>query len=148
LEGDSEHRTVTDAEKERWNNAGGGGGGTLTVETDPTVPDWAKQPNPPAESDPTVPAWAKKSEKPVYGWDEITDKPFTNGKLNAECLPEGAVTGGGSENAVEYIEQTLTEEQKAQARKNIGAAPAYTYGTEDLIDGVSPLETGTMYFFY
>lgn len=27
-------------------------------------------------------------------------------------------------------------------------APLYTYGTEDLIAGVSPLATGTLYFVY
>ena len=125
-----------------------GGGGGSTQETDPTVPAWAKQPTPPAESDPTVPAWAKQDKKPAYGWDEITDKPFTNGKLNADCLPDDIGSGGGSENAVEYTEQTLTEEQKAQARANIGAAAAYTYGKSDLVDGVSYLAPGTMYFTY
>ena len=30
----------------------------------------------------------------------------------------------------------------------IGAAPAYTYGTEDLTTGTSPLETGKLYFVY
>ena len=32
--------------------------------------------------------------------------------------------------------------------ENVGAAPAYTYGTEDLVAGVSPLETGKIYFVY
>ena len=77
LEGDSEHRTVTDDEKERWNS----NGGTITQETDPTVPAWAKKTNPPTAAD-------------------------------------------------------------------IGAAPAYTYGTEDLTPGVSPLPAGTLYFVY
>jgi hypothetical protein len=36
----------------------------------------------------------------------------------------------------------------ATARVNIGAAPAYTYGTEDLTPGVSPLPTGTLHFVY
>ena len=31
---------------------------------------------------------------------------------------------------------------------SIGAAPAYTYGTEDLTAGTSALETGTLYFVY
>lgn len=87
-----------------------------------------------SEKDPTVPDWAKQPNKPTYKWSEIEDKPDD--------------IGGGSENAVEYIEQTLTEEQKAQARENIGAAPAYTYGTEDLTPGVSPLPTGTLHFVY
>lgn len=30
----------------------------------------------------------------------------------------------------------------------IGAAPAYTYGQTDLTPGVSPLETGKLYFVY
>ena len=30
----------------------------------------------------------------------------------------------------------------------IGAAPAYSYGTEDLIAGSSALETGKLYFVY
>lgn len=29
-----------------------------------------------------------------------------------------------------------------------GASPQYTYGTEDLVAGVSPLETGKLYFVY
>lgn len=33
-------------------------------------------------------------------------------------------------------------------RKTIGAAPAYSYGTEDLVAGVSELKTGTLYFVY
>lgn len=32
--------------------------------------------------------------------------------------------------------------------ESIGAAPAYTYGTEDLVAGTSPLETGKLYFVY
>ena len=32
--------------------------------------------------------------------------------------------------------------------ESIGAAPAYTYGTEDLTAGTSPLETGKLYFVY
>lgn len=69
-------------------------------ESDPTVPAWAKQPNPPLfnESDPTVPAWAKEANPPTPA--------------------------------------------------EIGAAPAYTYGTEDLTPGVSPLPTGTLHFVY
>lgn len=36
----------------------------------------------------------------------------------------------------------------ATARANLGAAPKYTYGTEDLEPGVTPLETGTLHFVY
>lgn len=32
--------------------------------------------------------------------------------------------------------------------EDIDAAPAYTYGTEDLVAGESELETGKIYFVY
>lgn len=35
-----------------------------------------------------------------------------------------------------------------EARTNLGAAPAYSYGTEDLVAGTSPLAAGTLYFVY
>ena len=62
-------------------------------------------------------------------WDSLQDKPFSalgsglavdeNGVLSAQG-------GGGSANAVQYVAQTLTDEQKAQARANIGASPIPT----------------------
>lgn len=36
----------------------------------------------------------------------------------------------------------------SSARTNLGAAPAYTYGTSDLTAGTSSLETGKMYLVY
>lgn len=63
-------------------------------------------------------------------WDSVQDKPFSklgsglsvdeNGVLSAEG------GGGGSANAVQYVAQTLTDEQKKQARANIGASPIPT----------------------
>ena len=35
-----------------------------------------------------------------------------------------------------------------KARENLGAAPVYDYGTEDLTAGTSELETGKLYFVY
>lgn len=149
-EGNIYYRLTGETEWRNYTNVAGGGGGGIMEESDPTVPTWAKQATKPkytaeevgarpadwtpTESDPTVPAWAKQPNKPTYKWDEIEDKPDE--------------IGGGSENAVEYTAQTLTENQKTQARTNISAAPAYTYGTEDLEAGVSPLPKGTLYFVY
>lgn len=58
-------------------------------------------------------------------WDSLQDKPFStlggglsvdeNGVLSAEG------GGGGSANAVQYVAQTLTDEQKTQARANVDA---------------------------
>lgn len=63
-------------------------------------------------------------------WDEVQNKPFStlgsglavdeNGVLSAEG------GSGGSPNAVQYVAQTLTDEQKKQARTNIGASPIPT----------------------
>ena len=63
-------------------------------------------------------------------WDSVQDKPFStlgsglsvdeNGVLSAEG------GSGGSANAVQYVAQTLTDEQKKQARANIGASPIPT----------------------
>lgn len=66
-------------------------------------------------------------------WDSVQDKPFStlgsglsvdeNGVLSAEG------GSGGSANAVQYVAQTLTDEQKAQARKNIGAGTSSFSGS-------------------
>lgn len=56
--------------------------------------------------------------------------------------------GGTVIGSLGQTEETLTDEQKAQARAKIGAAPAYTYGTEDLEAGVTPLATGKLHFVY
>lgn len=39
-------------------------------------------------------------------------------------------------------------ETAEEARENLGAAPAYDYGTADLTAGESELETGKLYFVY
>ena len=67
-------------------------------------------------------------ERPT--WDSVQNKPFStlgsglsvdeNGVLSAEG------GSGGSANAVQYVAQTLTDEQKKQARNNIGASPIPT----------------------
>lgn len=66
-------------------------------------------------------------------WNSVQNKPFTtlgdglsvdeNGVLS---VPEG---GGGSANAVQYVAQALTDEQKAQARENIGAGTSSFSGS-------------------
>lgn len=66
-------------------------------------------------------------------WNAVQNKPFStlgnglevdeNGVLS---VPEG---GGGSANAVQYVEQTLTDGQKTQARKNIGAGTSSFSGS-------------------
>lgn len=60
-----------------------------------------------------------------------------SGTLAEDRLPVVPVTKGGTGATT-----------KVDALNNIGAAPAYTYGTEDLEAGVSELETGKLYFVY
>lgn len=65
-------------------------------------------------------------------WDAVKNKPFStlggglsvdeNGVLSAQG-------GGGSPNAVQYVAQTLTDEQKTQARENIGAVTSSFSGS-------------------
>lgn len=75
------------------------------------------------EIDPTVPEWAKNAEKPKYTAKEVGavatvngQAPDENGNVTIEA-PDADVDLTG---AVLYTEQTLSEEQKAQARENIG----------------------------
>lgn len=70
-------------------------------------------------------------ERPT--WDSVQNKPFStlgsglvvdeNGVLSAQG------GGGGSANAVQYVAQTLTDEQKVQARENIGAGTSSFSGS-------------------
>lgn len=54
---------------------------------------------------------------------------------------DGTVVG-----SLGQTEETLTDEQKAQARAKIGAAPALTWGTEDIEAGSPSTEpTGTLH---
>lgn len=86
-------------------------------------------------------------ERPT--WNAVQNKPFStlggglsvdeNGVLSAEG------GGGGSDNAVQYVAQSLTDEQKKQARENIDAdkkriiynATRGNYGRVNLFDSVS-----------
>ena len=68
----------------------------------------------------TTPTWATVKDKPFESLGDglVVDE---NGVLS---VPEG---GGGSPNAVQYVAQTLTDEQKKQARENIEAPARALY---------------------
>lgn len=61
-------------------------------------------------------------------WGAVQNKPFESLGYGLEVDENGVLSaeGGssGSANAVQYVAQTLTDEQKAQARENIGAKAA------------------------
>jgi len=109
------------------------------------------------ETDPTVPAWAKQSQKPEYAYSEITNTPIlsdvaTSGDYNdldnkptiptLPTLAEVATTGNYSDlNDKPAIPSTPAE---------VSAYPAsfVQYSTTDLTPGVSPLTTGALYLVY
>lgn len=61
-------------------------------------------------------------------WEMVQNKPFSTLGSGLEVDENGVLSaeGGGSPNAVQYVAQTLTDEQKKQARTNIGASPIPT----------------------
>lgn len=77
---------------------------TPYTESDPTVPEWAKQPTKPkytaeevgarpntwtpTESDPTVPAWAKQPDPPIKPTEDIIDSD----PASVKDVPSGVVT--------------------------------------------------------
>lgn len=93
----------------------------------------------------SIPAWAKASSKPTYNKSEVGLSNVDNVKQYSASNPPpypvtsvngktGAVSLSASDvgalpastvipsEVIRYVKQTLTEEQKAQARANIGAA--------------------------
>lgn len=64
----------------------------------------------------TTPTWAAMQNKPFESLGDGLEVD-ENGVLSAKG-------GGGSPNAVQYVAQELTDEQKTQARENIGAKAA------------------------
>lgn len=72
-------------------------------------------------------------------WSDVKNKPFSaigDGLSVDEAGVLSAQGGsGGTPNAVQYVAQTLTDEQKAQARENIGAGTSSFSGSyNDLTD--------------
>ena len=73
----------------------------------------------------------------------------------AYCTREGklykcttAITAAETWTESHWTETSVTAELIAIYTALQKKAPAYTYGTEDLTAGISPLETGKLYFVY
>lgn len=66
-------------------------------------------------------------------WATVQNKPFESLGDGLEVDENGVLSAkggtGGSANAVQYTEQTLTDEQKTQARENIGAGTSSFSGS-------------------
>lgn len=97
-----------------------------------SIADYLGQPIPDPTPDVYEQIIAMLNNLTAPAWETVQNKPFEslgdglsveNGVLS---VPEG---GGGSANAVQYVAQTLTDEQKAQARENIGAGTSSFSGS-------------------
>lgn len=88
----------------------------------------------------------KSSRSHVHSATDVT-----SGTLAEDRLPVVPVTKGGTgaTTAADALKNLgAYGESNKPAPADIGAAPAYTYGTEDLNAGESALETGKLYFVY
>lgn len=166
LSADATHRTVTDTEKSTWNAKANtsdiptkvsqltNDSGYITeyIETDPTVPSWAKATTKPTYTKTEIGLGNVDNVKqysennpPPYPVTKVNNK---TGAITLSASDVGADASGtassavsahnsntsahadireqisklSSEKVVLYSEQTLTDEQKEQARSNIGAA--------------------------
>ena len=113
------------------------------------------------ETDPTVPSWAKQQNKPTYTASEVgaipDDTPIPEELADLSDVSSATPTDGqaliwdnanstwkpgaaGTPDAVKYVSQSLTNEQQAQARTNIGAGtyskPSGGIPASDLASGV------------
>lgn len=86
-------------------------------------------------------------ERPT--WDAVQNKPFSTLGGGLSVDENGVLSvqggGGGSPNAVQYVAQSLTDEQKAQARENIGADPKPYYAKISSYHGVYSFYDGNGY---
>ena len=82
--------------------------------------------------------------KPVKGVDYFTPEDI-------EEMGESFATKESVDNlssSVSAVQEDLEEMQEAVSGSEGKFAPAYTYGTDDLEAGVTPLETGKLHFVY
>lgn len=82
-------------------------------------------------------------------WETVQNKPFTTLGDGLEVDENGVLSAeggsGGSANAVQYVAQSLTDEQQAQARENIGADPKPYYAKISSYHGVYSFYDGNGY---
>lgn len=75
--------------------------------------------------------------------------PFYDAAGNTLPMGTGLFTEGSLIRVlIDTVNNRSTIINHAVTLASIGAAPAYTYGTEDLTAGTSELATGTLYFVY
>jgi len=139
-------KSITAADIARWNAGGGGSGGggdMLAAVYDPKgigtdIFSYA---------DNVVKDWAKAETKPSYTAQEV-------GALSKDTvipvIPENV---SAFTNDTGYITEEMADTNYAgkthtHTAQEIGAAPSYTYGTDDMTAGTSELETGKLHLVY
>lgn len=162
---------ITSAERTAWN-------AKLSTETDPTVPAWAKAANKPSYTAEEVGAlsvnggtvdgtveFTSSSEGVAPGIQFATDSDHVGAihfygaerrntisiKPDPTAIGLGYAFVIGSDGLLRFNGQDVLYMGNVTDLVTpdvIGAAPAYTYGTEDLEAGVTPLAAGTLYFVY
>lgn len=85
--------------------------------------------------------------KPVKGKDYLTPEDIEELGENFAKKDEIPDITAIQED-VENLETSVAEIHEAVSGAEGKFAPAYTYGTEDLEAGVTPLETGKLHFVY
>lgn len=92
-----------------------------------SIADYLGQPIPDPTPDVYEQIMAMLENLTTPTWDAVQNKPFESLGDGLEVDENGVLSAkggtGGSPNAVQYVAQELTDEQKAQARTNIGASP-------------------------
>lgn len=94
-----------------------------------SIADYLGQPIPDPTPDVYQQIMAMLNNLTAPPWDSVQNKPFSTLGSGLSVDENGVLSaqgGGGSANAVQYVAQSLTDEQKAQARSNIGASPIPT----------------------
>lgn len=91
LTDDSTHRLVTDTEKSTWNGKQNSISDLSTIRSGAALGATALQSF--TETDPTVPNWAKQNSKPSYTADEVGAVPTTR-KINGETLDHDLTISG------------------------------------------------------
>ena len=84
--------------------------------------------------------------------DEYIKKTWKDGEVITAAglnnIETGIVEAKQAAQQVEQVAGNAAKEAAEAKQEANGKAPAYTYGTDDLTAGESPLETGKLYFVY
>ena len=146
LEDDTNHRTVTDSEKAIWDSKSNFSGKYTDLSETPSIPGKTSDLINDSgfltsyiETDPTVPAWAKETTKPTYTYDEVgAEKEGT-----ASNLVGSHNTNTSAHNDIRTLITDLTTRLNALANSTdteldqMAELVTYIKENRDLIEGVT-----------